>query len=150
MQFNPSAQSFKSTKYTLKIFIDASGNTFSGILTIEGLKLPPPSRRITLNQRGLKVKSAEIIYKGKKGDQEFKIARINHLNTFEEVRIHTQDMLYPGQYILRISYTGKFNKTKIAMLSNPNTWENMSWRDILPCNDETSRRSEATLEFIAT
>jgi hypothetical protein len=82
-------------------------------LIIEGLKPPPPSKRITLLQKNLKVIDAKIIYKHKKGDIEFELKRINHIKSFGEVRLHTSNILYPGSYIITLSYMGELDKESL-------------------------------------
>src|SRR3989338_10410366 len=88
-------KSFQPHSYKLTL-ITAKGDTGAeGLVTITGQKLPPPSKRITLHQKGLKITDAQIIRRDKKGNQQFKVSRINHLTTFEQVRLHTAGMLYP-------------------------------------------------------
>jgi hypothetical protein len=81
---------------------------------IEGQKLPAPSKRITLKQPGIKVLSAKIIYKHKKGDSEYEVIRINHLKSFGEVRLHSNSMLYPGNYNVKIKYTGVLDESNLG------------------------------------
>jgi hypothetical protein len=82
-------------------------------LIIEGLKLPPPSKRITLMQKNIKVTDAKIIYKHKMGDIEFEIKRINFIKSFGEVRIHTNNILYPGSYVITLNYTGELDEVSL-------------------------------------
>jgi hypothetical protein len=84
-----------------------------GSLIIEGYKLPPPSKRITIHQKNIKVLNAKIIYKHKKGDIEVEVTRINHIKSFQEVRIHTLSSLYPGNYVIFIEYTGSIDENKL-------------------------------------
>jgi hypothetical protein len=77
---------------------------------LEGLKLPPPSKRITLHQANIKVSSAKIIYKNKKGDIEFEVSRVNHLKSFGEVRLHANNVMYPGAYVVEIEFKGKLDE----------------------------------------
>jgi hypothetical protein len=100
---NTTKKNFQATSYTI------TSKNKSGIssVVIEGQKLPPPSKRITLHQKNIKVLSAKIIYKHKKGDIEFEISRINHLKSFGEVRLHTNSILYPGTYLVTLEYIGE-------------------------------------------
>jgi len=91
---------------TYELFIE---NDFCSLL-ITGRKLPPPSKRITFHQNGLKIISTKIIKIDKKGEQIFEIARINHLPSFEQFRIHTQETLFPGNYKVEIKYALKPEK----------------------------------------
>lgn len=113
----------KGYKLTL---IPVKGDTDAeGLITISGQKLPPPSKRITLHQRGLKITSAQIIRHDRKGDQEFTIVRINHLPTFEQVRLHTKETLFPGHYEIIINFSAK-----------PKLKSTLPKRELFPCIDE--------------
>ena len=98
---------FEISNYTI------SDNENSKKIIIEGQKLPPPSKRITLHQKNIKILSAKIIHKHKKGDIEFEVVRINHIKSFNEIRIHTNSILYPGTYILTLSYTGQIDEEQL-------------------------------------
>jgi hypothetical protein len=82
-------------------------------LFVEGYKLPPPSKRITLRLTGLKIISAKIIYKHKKGDIECEVIRINHLKSFGEIRLHTNSVLYPGNYEVTLEYSGNLDEEQL-------------------------------------
>lgn len=79
-------------------------------MAIEGQKFPPPSKRIILYQKNIKVLDAKIIYKSKKGDIEYEIARINRIKSFGEIRLHTANILYPGNYEVSIEFSGKLEE----------------------------------------
>jgi hypothetical protein len=83
-------------------------------LIIDGYKLPPPSKRITICQKNIKVLSAKIVYKHKKGDQEMDVVRINHLKSFGEIRLHSSVTLYPGIYEVTLEYQGELNEDKLV------------------------------------
>jgi len=74
------------------------------LLTIRGRKLQPPSQRITLQQQNLKINSAKISRLDKKGVRDYQISRINHLASFQQARIHTAEIMYPGEYQLTVEY----------------------------------------------
>jgi hypothetical protein len=78
-------------------------------LIIEGRKLPRPSKRITINQTGIKIISAKIMYHHKKGDIEFEVCRINRIKSFNETRLHTGSVMYPGNYSVEIEFSGQLN-----------------------------------------
>src|SRR5258708_934229 len=92
---------FRPSKYTLIL------GRGSCQLVVEGRKVGRPSKRITLHQKGLKVISAQIIRKDKKGDQQFEAIRINHLPTLQQVRLHTEETLFPGYYEVTIHFVPK-------------------------------------------
>ncbi|MBA3757787.1 hypothetical protein H0X09_02910 [Candidatus Saccharibacteria bacterium] len=74
---------------------------------ILGEKTGKPSKRITLQQRGIKIHSAVISYKRKNIQYHHQVVRTNHIKSFDEVRIHTAENLYPGEYVINIYFTSK-------------------------------------------
>jgi hypothetical protein len=84
-----------------------------GQLIIGGYKMPPPSKRITLHQKNIKVLDAKIVFKHKKVDVEVEVARINHLKSFGEIRIHANSVLYPGSYIITLEYKGQLDEKQL-------------------------------------
>ncbi len=109
------------------------------------MKLAPPSKRITLNQKGVKVIKASVVFHHKKGDQVIEVSRINHIKSFEEVRIHTNQTLYPGKYTLTLEFKTN-NLQQLKMLDKPGAWESMSWRSVFPCIDTPEARASAKVE----
>ena len=112
-------------------------NPSKGQVKIVGNKLAPPSKRITLHQKGLKITSARIIRHDKKGDQQFTIARINHLPTFEQVRLHAKETLFPGHYEIIINFSPK-----------PKLESKLPKRELFPCIDEPE--AWASVQSIST
>jgi len=105
-------------------------------LIIEGKKLPPPSKRITLHQKGLKISSAQIVRRDKKGNREFRVARINHLPTLQQVRLHADETLFPGYYEIIINFSPKCDpKSKLPK------------RELFPCVDEPEAWDGASFEL---
>jgi hypothetical protein len=83
-------------------------------LTIEGQKMPPPSKRITLHQANIKILGAKIIYKQKGKEVEFELSRINYIKSFGELRLHTNSTLYPGNYILLVEFSGDLDESLLG------------------------------------
>lgn len=101
-----------------------------GQIKISGKKVGPPSKRITLHQKGLKITNAQIVRRDKKGDREFSIARINHLPTFEQVRLHTRETLFPGHYEVIIDFSNSHKpspeapkREQFPCIDEPEAWE---------------------------
>ncbi|MEK7095923.1 MAG: hypothetical protein AAB896_01370 [Patescibacteria group bacterium] len=117
---------FRPAKYSLSISEGACR------LVIEGQKIGPPSKRITLHQKSLKITSAIIIRQDKKGSIGQEVLRINHLPSFEQVRLHTTGTLYPGPYIIELNY--RLDPEKLHTLKN--LADEKPHRDLLPCIDE--------------
>jgi len=78
---------------------------FSGVVTITGKKVGRPSKRITLHQHNLTVTSASITRHDKKsGEQPRPVTRINKQESFNELRLHADEMLYPGEYTVQVEF----------------------------------------------
>lgn len=122
---------FKPAEYKFSINPD---NTAT--LVIIGSKINRPNKRITLHQKGLKVLEALITRTDKKGARDLEVVRINHLPTFEQVRLHTNETLYPGHYEIKIKYRLPFSFDSIK----PS-------RTYLPCVDEPEAWANAKLEI---
>jgi hypothetical protein len=129
---------FKPTTYRLQI---KAGEPAS--LEISGIKSGRPNKRITLHQKGLRIKNAKIIREAKKGAAEQELARINHLPTFEEVRLHAKSLLYPGSYRIALDY--ELAPPKARMLAE----NHRPGRDLLPCIDEPEAWGNSTLELVS-
>lgn len=104
-------------------------------LFIEGRKLSPPSKRITLHQKGLKIESAKITRLDKRGAADYEIARINHMPTFEQVRLHTNEIMYPGPYVIELA------------CSPAPTGKDLKSRDSIPCIDEPEAWASSLIEL---
>jgi aminopeptidase N len=99
-------QSFQPASYDLALNIERKGMQFDGSVTITGRKVGRPSKRLTFHQKYLTVTSAKVIFTDKKGSREITITRINHHKSFDEVRLHSDEMLYPGEYTVTLQYKG--------------------------------------------
>lgn len=73
-----------------------------GDLKILGKKLPPPSQRITIVQKGLKINEVKIVKLDKGLRRPMTVARVNHLRKMGQVRLHTKETLFPGNYEILI------------------------------------------------
>jgi aminopeptidase N len=89
---------FQPSQYDVTFDIDEDAMRFSGTVIIKGKKVGRPAQRITLHQHELKVTSAKVTKHDKKGDQELAVSRINNQDKLNEVRVHTEGMVYPGEY----------------------------------------------------
>ena len=105
---------FEPSMYLLNLESDTHSGRFTGKLTIEGKKTGRPSHRLTFHQAGLKITEAEITHLGKNGETIHDTLRINHLKSFGEVRLHTENQLFPGNYVVKIKYTGVLSERLAA------------------------------------
>src|SRR6478736_6303924 len=101
---------FQPKHYDLHINPDRETMTVSGHVSITGQKTGRPSQRLTFHQKGLKISGAQIIKHDKKGDREIPVARVNLHAAYDEVRLHADEMLYPGQYTIKLNFAGTITK----------------------------------------
>ena len=153
-------QQFQPENYTLHLVPDRDTMTFSGSVTIRGKKVGRPSERITFHQKGLKILSATVVKHDKKGDQELAVARINNQDMLNEVRIHTDGKVFPGDYTISLEFEGKITKPmhgiypchfkhggKSKMLI-ATQFESHHAREGFPCIDEPE--AKATFDLMLT
>jgi aminopeptidase N len=101
---------FQPETYDVTFRIDEDAMRFSGSVTIHGKKVGRPSERITLHQNGLKVTSATITKHDKKGNQVLAVERINNQNSLNEVRLHTEAKVFPGEYTITAEFEAEITK----------------------------------------
>lgn len=104
-------EQFQPSNYKLELQTDPETLTFTGQVIIKGRKSGRPSQRITFHQHGLKVTSAHIIRHDKKGDQNIAVSRVSLHKTFDEVRLHTDQSLFAGNYAVTMQFEGKITET---------------------------------------
>jgi len=157
-------ESFQPEHYALYIDPDRDSRKVAGNLTVKGLKKGRPSQRVTLHQNGLKVQSATITRHDKRGDQEITVTRINHQQTLDEVRLHTEVLLYPGSYTISVQYSGsitdsthgiypcyyEYDGQRRTLIATD--LESHHAREVFPCIDEPEAKAtfELTLAHPAT
>jgi hypothetical protein len=76
-------------------------------VTFFGQRTGKPSKRFTLYGGDLKIKEAFIQSESKNKVVNFEVERINYLPTFNEMRIHTKNLQYPGIYTIKLLVAGK-------------------------------------------
>jgi aminopeptidase N len=96
---------FQPTNYDVTFRIDEDAMRFSGTVVITGKKIGRPSERLTFHQHGLAITGATIVKIDKKaGRTEIPVVRVNKQESFNEVRLHTEATLYPGEYTVTIDF----------------------------------------------
>ncbi|MBP9852441.1 MAG: aminopeptidase [Patescibacteria group bacterium] len=98
---------FQPEHYDLALDINEKNMTFTGSVAVRGKKVGRPSKRLTFHVNGLKVTFVKVARQDKKGSQDIILSRINHQKTLNEVRLHSDDMLFPGQYSVVMDFEGK-------------------------------------------
>ena len=144
---------FQPEHYALALQPDRQAMTFKGQITITGKKVGRPSERITFHQKGLKITSAQIVKHDKKGDQPFPVTRINNQASFDEVRLHTETQLYPGNYSVTMDFEAKittpmhgiypceFNHEGVKKQLIATQFESHHAREAFPCVDEPEAKA---------
>ena len=138
---------FKPENYQLDLVPNRENKTFSGKVTILGQKVGKPNQRITLHQKGLNINQVKITYTNKKGDhQQIEVSRINTHKSYDELRLHSSQILYPGKYQIIIEFSGKitdqmhgmypcyFADRKKQLIATQ--FESHHAREVFPCIDE--------------
>lgn len=154
------AEEFRPEHYILQLTPNAETLKFSGQVVISGHKTGRPSRRITLHQRGLKVTGAHLVHRGKKGEKELKVIRINIHKTYEEVRLHTTELIYPGAFTIALEFEGSISKAMSGIYPSnfkyrgkPKTiiatqFESHYAREAFPCIDEPDAKATFDLKLV--
>lgn len=152
---------FQPKHYQLHIHPDRDSMTFTGTVVISGQKVYRPNQRLTFHQKDLKITKASIIRHDKKGDQSIEVARINHHAKYYEVRLHTDQILYPGQYTVQMEFEGKITPQmtgiypclfdhdgqKKSLIATQ--FESHHAREAFPCIDEPEAKAIFDLSLTA-
>ena len=154
-------QQFQPENYQLDLMPDRDSMNFHGRVTVTGKKVGRPSERITFHQKGLKITAAIITKHDKKGDQSFPVARINNQDSFDEVRLHAEAQLYPGNYSVTLEFEGKittpmhgiypceFKHDGVKKQLIATQFESHHAREAFPCIDEPEAKATFDLTLTA-
>ncbi len=150
---------FTPENYNLSLHPDKDTMTFAGTITITGKKIGRPAKRITFHQKDLKVQSAKIKKLGKQ-PAEIEVSRINTHNSFDELRLHTDNLIYPGIYEVTIEFSGvitpqmnglypcTFTHNDQEKFLLATQFESHHAREVFPCIDEPA--AKATFDVTLT
>lgn len=149
---------FVPSNYNLILDIDKTTSSVSGQVTISGKKVGRPSKRITLHQQNLKIICASL--HNKKQNIAVKVSRVNTHKSLHEVRIHTDELIYPGEYIITIKFVAKISEQMLGIYSSSFTEKNIKKsliatqfeshhaRKAFPCIDEPAAKATFDLTLI--
>ncbi|MDQ5886314.1 MAG: aminopeptidase, partial [Patescibacteria group bacterium] len=150
---------FKPTNYVLDLRPDKESMTFSGTVVISGHKTGRPSQRLTFHQKDLIISNATVVYKGKKNQETITIDRINNHSSYDEVRLHADRQLFPGDYEITLEFTGVITRAMNGMYPCDFTYkgkdkmliatqfESHHAREVFPCIDEPEAKSTFDLSL---
>lgn len=151
---------FQPNQYGLAFTIDPEALTFSGTVMIRGRKTGRPSERLTFHQKELKITAATITKHDKKGDQFHEVSRINNQDSFDEVRLHAAEMLYPGDYTITMDFEGVITRPMNGIYPSffkhngedkrliATQFESHHAREAFPCIDEPEAKATFDLTLI--
>lgn len=144
---------FQPENYTVTFKLDESAMRFSGTVTIRGKKVGRPSQRLTFHANGLSVSNATVIYHDKKGDREIALQRINMQKSMHEVRLHAEDMVFPGMYTVTMAFSAPisdgmtgiypcyFKDGDVEKKLFATQFESHHAREAFPCIDEPEAKA---------
>lgn len=153
-------EQFHPEHYDLQLSLDSDKMTFSGQVVITGKKIARPSQRLTFHQRGLKVTAASVVHHLKGESKTLQVDRINTHDSQQEVRLHTKEKAYPGDYTVTLSFSGKITDKMLGIypcyFTHDGTskkliatqFESHYAREAFPCIDEPE--AKATFDLTLT
>lgn len=154
-------EGFQPTSYKIELNPNADSMRLEGTVVITGQKVGRPSQRITFHQHGLKVVEADITKQDKKETVEVPVTRISHHTGFDEVRLHSENQLFPGQYTITMRFTGKVQEGMHGIYASSyeeggqkkkivsTQFESHHAREAFPCIDEPEAKATFELTLIS-
>lgn len=153
-------EQFQPKHYELYLNISEDKQTFSGTVSLSGKKVGKPSKRITLHQKALKVSKATVFQKQKDGTyEELVLSRINTQDSYDEVRLHSDKTLYPGEYTLTLEFDGTITDNMDGIYPSrfieddedkkliATQFESHHAREAFPCIDEPEAKATFDLHL---
>ena len=145
---------FQPTHYDVHISPHRSSKRFSGTVTITGKKVGRPSQRISLHQKELKIGETRLERQDKSGNwEDVPLDRTNTHNSYDELRLHAPQVLYPGTYRITVAFSGKITDSMQGMYPCyfehdgqkkflvATQFESHHAREALPCIDEPEAKA---------
>lgn len=154
-------QQFRPAHYDVHITPDKESMTFQTHVVVRGKKVGRPSRRITLHAKGLKVVDVKLTKISKESSSKVEIERTNIHSRFDELRIHSESLIYPGDYQVEITTKGEItkpmqglypcyfkheDKEKFLLATQ---LESHHAREVFPCIDEPEAKATFQLTITA-
>lgn len=151
---------FQPEHYELHLAPDGETMSFTGSVTITGKKVGRPSQRLTFHQKGLNITAATITKHDKKGDTPVTISRINKQKSFDEVRLHSDSLIYPGSYTITLEFSGQIHEVMHGIYPCNYTmggvpkkliatqFESHHAREAFPCIDEPEAKATFDLTLV--
>lgn len=150
---------FRPQHYRLFLAPNAQAMDFNGTVEIRGQKVGRPSQRLTFHQKQLRITQATLTKHDKQGDQQVSISRINLHGGFDEVRLHTDQLLYPGDYTVTLTFSGRITRPMNGLYPSyyqengqeklllATQFESHHAREAFPCIDEPEAKATYDLSL---
>jgi len=154
-------EQFQPEEYELYLDVDRDAMKFSGKVTVRGKKAGRPAQRLTFHQKDLKVTSASVVQHHKTGDVPVVIKRINKQNSLNEVRLHAEGLIYPGEYTVVMEFTGVITRPMNGIYPCffehdgkekkliTTQFESHHAREAFPCIDEPEAKATFDLTLVS-
>lgn len=152
---------FQPEHYNLALDIDRDALTFKGVVMVRGRKTGRPAKRLTFHQKGLKITKAFVTKHDKKGDQKVAITRVNNQNKLDEVRLHSDEQFFPGDYTVVMEFTGEVTRPMNGIYPCffkhdgkdkkliATQFESHHAREAFPCIDEPEAKATFDLTLVS-
>ncbi len=103
--------SFQPSHYDVSLSLHDDKRSFNGKVIISGKKTGRPSKRLTFHQKGLTITKAEVVSLLKKTPAKvIPLSRTVLHASYDEVRLHSEETLYPGDYTVTLEFHGRITK----------------------------------------
>jgi len=154
-------EQFHPEHYLLKINPDKVKMVFQGNVTITGQKTGRPSQRITFHGKDITIQKATIKFHDKKGDKDIEVNRIVKHKNYDEIRLHSNSMIYPGKYTINLEFSGNISKPMNGLypcfyqsddqeeIILATQFESHHAREVFPCIDEPEAKAIFDLTLTA-
>jgi puromycin-sensitive aminopeptidase len=150
---------FAPDNYNIIIKLGEDKRSFTGSVEIFGKKTDRPNQRITLHQKELRISNVKLVKKDKTSDQNIDVSRVVLQNSYDELRIHTEDKIYPGEYKISMDFAGSitknmdgiypcfFNEDDKQKELIATQFESHHAREAFPCIDEPEAKATFSLSL---
>ncbi len=150
---------FKPEHYDLSLTLNKAELKFSGTVKVSGIKVGRPSKRFTFHQKNLTVTSAKLVQISKNETKEIPVSRILHHKAYDEVRIHTDELVRNGAYEVTLAFNGTITEEMVGIYPSyyvhngteeiiiATQFESHHAREAFPCIDEPSAKATFSLSL---